>query len=418
MNFPRRCVLPLLLGAALMAQAPEKSREVRWKRDLEAFAARYSNEHPAPFRYLPKAEFTRRVEKLSRELPVLKDREIAARWARLVADLGDEHTEVDFDHEFGAKRLPVEIESYADGMFIVGAIPPFESLIGARLEGVEGVSMETLRQALKPYVPFRQEGWFNHLFAESFGSWPLLMDAAGIVKLKERWTLSGTGPDDRPFLMEVPIGRAPLPDAWVWEGDSIPVPLRDRDPRAICFFKAMEKEKALYFRLRSCDDSRRRPFRAVLARAMKAFRKSGLERFVVDLRGNTGGSEELVDRLISTLQKEPRLRKPGNLLALTDGAVFSAAAVAAWRLRHEAGALLVGEASGASANHIGAVEEIRLPSGRIASFGTQVHIINPSAPDDFKSAIPPDLEIRLTHEEVLKGRDPVLEAALGISEGR
>ncbi|MDE3245843.1 MAG: hypothetical protein KGN80_07115, partial [Acidobacteriota bacterium] len=150
----------------------------------------------------------------------------------------------------------------------------------------------------------------------------------------------------------------------------------------------------------------------VLARALRTWRKSSLERFVVDLRGNTGGSEALVERLVSALQKEPRL-KSGNLQVLTDGSVFSAAAVAAWRLRDEAGAMLVGEACGASVNHIGSVEEVRLPSGRAASFGTQIHIVNAADPDDFTSPILPDLEIRLTHEDVLRGDDPVLAAALG-----
>ena len=412
MNSAKGSILPLFLAATLCAQAPEPARIRLWKADIDAFAAHYSVGHPVPFRHLSKAEFERRTGALKRELPSLKDHEIAARWTKLVADLGDEHTEIDFDAEFGARRLPIEIESYGDGTFIAGATAPFKELLGARLDRVEGLPLVDLRQALKPYVPFTQEGWFHHVFDESFGIWPLLMDGAGILKVKAFWTLGGIGADGKPFSAEVPLASEATMRSWKWEEGAGLTALKDQHPRSAYYFQLLVPEKAVYFRLRTCDNDRRKPFKGVLAGAMKAMRESGLERLVVDLRGNTGGSEALVDRLVSALMKEPRLRVAGRLVVLTDAAVFSAAAVAAWRLRHDAGALLVGETCGASANHIGAVEDIRLPSRRTASYGTQIHIINQAAPDDFKSPILPDLEVRLTHEDVLKGRDPVLEAAL------
>lgn len=417
MNHARHAIFPLFLGVALSAQNPETVRILRGKADLEAFAFHYSTEHPAPFRHLSQTEFERRMGNLEREIPLLKNHEIAERWSKVVADLGDEHTEVDFDQEYASMQLPIEMESYDDGSFIVGASRPFRGLLGARLERVEGQSLDSLRRALKPYVAFTQEGWFHHIFDEAFGTWPLLMDAAGVVQVKERWTLAGAGADGRPFSVEVPLGPMSSQGGWTWEGDASPVALRDQHPTVASFFQILPQNKALYFRLRTCDDSRRRPFQGVLASALKAFQKEGLERFVVDLRGNTGGSEDLVDRLVSALQKELRLGASGKLLVLTDGAVFSAAAVAAWRLRHDVGAILVGEPCGASANHIGAVEDLRLPSGRVASFGTRIHIIDQAGPEDFSSPIRPDLEVRLTHADVIKGRDPVLEAALGISEG-
>ncbi len=418
MNLSRGSILPLFLAAALCADAPDQVRHRRWKADIDAFTSHYSASHPVPYRHLSKMEFERRMDALKRDLPLLKDHEIATRWARVVADLGDEHTEIDFAAEFGARRLPIEVESYDDGTFIIGATEPFQEILGARLDFVEGMPLDGLRRALKPFVPFTQEGWFRHIFDESFGTWPLMLDAAGIVKVKERWTLAGTGPDGLPFSAELPLVPESSELSWEWEELKGPTALMDQQPRAPYFFKILAGGKTLYFRLRSCENDRRKPFKGVLARALRAFRESRLERFVVDLRGNTGGSEALVDRLVSALQKEPRLERAGRLLVLTDGAVFSAAAVAAWRLRHDAGAFLVGEACGASVNHIGAVEDIRLPSGRIASYGTQVHIINRADPQDFSSPILPDLEVRLRHRDVLKGDDPVLAAALSASAAR
>lgn len=411
MNYFPRWFIPFILAAVLFGQAPEMARIRAWRADIEGFASHFTSRHPAPFRNLPKAEFERRMEALKRDLPLLKNQEIAARWARIIADLGDEHTEVEFEAEFEAWRLPIEIQSYGDGTYIIGATERFKGLLGARLDRVEGRTMDELRRALKPYVAYNQEGWFQHIFDESFGQWPLLMDGAGILKVRAVWSLQGVAADGSPFSTDVPLAPGSSMPGWEWEAGQGPA-LKDQHLRAAYFFQVLAKEKVLYFRIRSCDEDHRKPFKGVLAGAMKAFRESKLERLVVDLRGNTGGSEALVDRLVAALKKEPGLRSAGNLRVLTDGAVFSAAAVAAWRLRHDAGALLVGEACGAGANHIGAVEDLRLPSGRYASYGTQIHIIDQSAPADFKSPIKPDLEIRITHEDVLKGRDPVLETAL------
>ena len=95
------------LTAALIAQGPQEPRVRRWKADLEAFASHYASDHPAPFRRLSQTEFRERIRVLEQALPALKNHEIAARWAALIGVLGDEHTEVDFDAEFGARRLPI-----------------------------------------------------------------------------------------------------------------------------------------------------------------------------------------------------------------------------------------------------------------------------------------------------------------------
>lgn len=173
MNLVCHSILSLLLVAALSAKAPQEARVHRWRADLETFSSRHSKEHPAPFRVLPQGEFQRRVAALQRDLPFLKDHQIAARWLALVAALGDEHTEVDFSKEFGALTLSVELQTYADGTFIVGAEPLCEDLLGARLDRLEGRPLAELRRALKPYVPFHQEVWFSHVFDESFGAWHL-----------------------------------------------------------------------------------------------------------------------------------------------------------------------------------------------------------------------------------------------------
>lgn len=401
----------LLLAASLLgAQTPSCGRVLQWKADLEAFARILETEHPAPFARFPKAEFQRRMKELDAALPALSEAQVAARWSALLGALGEEHTEMIFEAELESRHLPLRIAYFADGAHIVAADRSFRHLLGARLERVGGLPLERLHEALRPFIPYGQEGWYRHLFERGFDDWPLLIEAAGLLPAKGSWRMEGTLPKGQPFAAEIPILDAASAKGIRWERQA---PRESREPYA---FTVLKEEGALLIRLRRCREDPKKPFKAFLRQALAAYPRSGLKRVVVDLRGNRGGSDDLAEILTKTLKKA--LHPGDTLTALIDGEVFSAGAVAAWRLRHDADARLVGEACGASANHVGAVEDFKLPSGREITLGTEIHVIDAAHPCDFSSPILPDLEIKRDYAAWAEGRDPVLAGALGLDPAR
>lgn len=414
--------LPARLGSEIGADGPGSQRapiaadsvvrDHRWRADLHAFAMHLETEHPAPFVRLPREDFEKRLLELDRAIPALRDAEIAARWAALLAALGEEHTEVDFEGEFGARRLPVDIGMYGDGAFVVAATATYRQLLGARLDQVEGVPVDRIYTALKPYVPFSQEGWYRHTFEDTFKDWAGLIEGAHLVDTRERWTLRGTLPGGGGFSVEVSLFPRSEEPRWELEPVRGGTPLRNHYPDRPYFFRVIPKEKAVYLRLRRCQEDPSMPFRSLLTKGLKMARRKGVVRVVVDLRGNMGGRDSMAETMVAALRRDARPGRRGPLLVLTDGSTFSAGAVMAWRLRHDAGALIVGEACGASANHVGAVEDFRLPSGRKSSFGSEIHIIDKAHPEDFSSPILPDRKVGLNHADKIHGRDPILEEAL------
>lgn len=401
-----RLLALLMITGGLLAQGSQEARVQRWKTDLEAFARTLETHHPAPFARLPKAEFEQRLKELETALPALEDFEIAARWASLLGALGEEHTDMDFDEELGVRHLPLSLAFFEDGAHIVATDRPYQALLGARLDRVAGLPLERLYAALKSFVPHSQVGWYRHIFQRNFDDWPLLIQAAGLLPAQGSWLLEGVRFDGQAFAVEVPILDDDGAEAIRWEREKVP-----REPRTAYAYRVLGPEKTLFIRLRRCEEDPKKPFRAFLRQALGAYRQMGLKRVVVDLRGNSGGSDDLVNTLVKTLQK--RLGPNPTLTALIDGEVFSAGAVAAWRLKHDLGARLVGEACGAAANHVGVVEDFKLPSGREISFGTEIHLIDKEHPDDFASPILPDWEVKRRHEDWIRSRDPVLAEALG-----
>lgn len=127
----------------------------------------------------------------------------------------------------------------------------------------------------------------------------------------------------------------------------------------------------------------------------------------VPLRLNGGGDFALGRRyLLPVIQSRPALSHPGGVYVITGPGTFSAAMVNALDLRRRAGAVLVGEATGARPNSYGEHGELRLPnSGLRVSYSTRYLRFGADA----DTAVVPDRSIRPTWEEFRAGRDPVLE---------
>jgi hypothetical protein len=87
--------------------------------------------------------------------------------------------------------------------------------------------------------------------------------------------------------------------------------------------------------------------------------------------------------------------------------------MAAMDLKNELHAILIGEPTGGKPNQFGEIKRATLPNSNLAVFYPvkYFHPVSDADPD----SIVPDVPARLTLEDFLAGRDPVLEAALSRS---
>lgn len=162
--------------------------------------------------------------------------------------------------------------------------------------------------------------------------------------------------------------------------------------------------------------------------------EEGSETLTLDLRGNWGGPPRGSALLFSYLMEQPapyldetapwffhRYKRPlsrpenafgGELTVLIDGAVFSTTAHLVSLLDHHNRGTLVGETTGGSAACTDSSRWLRLPhSGLRLYYATRVY----STPADRQSdgaGIAPDRRVTPTVEDLLRGKDPILKAAL------
>ena len=171
-----------------------------WRYDL-AFLARWTKAKAYhPFRtdtgdrfvsdaIYTQSQFDAQVRKLSDAVPSLTDPQIELGMMRLLAALGDGHTELGGGPrpEY-ATTVPVKFESFEEGLFVTAAAPAYRDLLGARVLAFDGHPTATVVQSVAPYVSRDNDYWLSAVVPYRLRAIPFL-HALGLASRADRVTL-------------------------------------------------------------------------------------------------------------------------------------------------------------------------------------------------------------------------------------
>jgi C-terminal processing protease CtpA/Prc len=139
-------------------------------------------------------------------------------------------------------------------------------------------------------------------------------------------------------------------------------------------------------------------------------------RLVLDVRFNGGGNEAILAPFIDAIKARQSLNTKGRLFVIIGRGTYSSALQNAITLRQETNAILVGEPTGGKPNHYGEVRRFRLPNvGLQIQYSTRYWLNYPGS-DPLN--LEPDMTTGVTLDDLLAGRDPALESALGLLSDR
>ena len=174
-------------------------------------------------------------------------------------------------------------------------------------------------------------------------------------------------------------------------------------------------------------------FRAYMDSCFAVLSAGGVERLVVDLRGNDGGDPFCAAALLSHIEHEPvryfaepygryaELAEPvplaaavfrGRLAVLIDGSNFSTAAHLCALLRQHGIGVLIGEETGGTFTCNAATKELRLHNTRLRSLIPTATFSSAVTTLDRRRGVLPDRPARQRYRDFLAGRDTVMEYAL------
>jgi hypothetical protein len=409
----------LALALALVVAAPAYALPAEaWQRDLTALRDAYAKTHPSPWHKLSQAEFDRMADRLATDIPTLDDRQVIARMIELIAATGEGHTRLTLPLTDSAGvflghaktetpkvpvfgTIPIRLTAASDGYLVTAAAPEYRRLVGTSLVSIDGKPVSAIEAAMLPLVNGDNAG-MKRAYLPSFLMLPDLLRARSVTAGTEaRWRFR------LPNGREVEERLAALPDgadlAWANEAETAPFALQ-RLGGGIVVARISEIANAPEQSLAAFADQ----VYAVVDSTPDA-------RLVIDLRGNPGGNNFLIDPVVRGAIARPALWKPGHLFALIDAKTFSAAQNLVNAMERWTPALFVGEPTGGAPSSYGDSKRITLPESgltlRVSSLYWQ-----DTGPLDKRDATAPQLAAPRTVADLQNGRDPALAAVHALSQ--
>ncbi len=234
-----------------------------------------------------------------------------------------------------------------------------------------------------------------------------IADAAG------RLQLTCVKANGEKFTLNIaPQSLAKIGPNWVTLARALHIPTEfcRKQPKAFYWYEYLPDKHALYIQYGKCLDEPGNPFGDFVNKLFAFADSRTVDRVIVDLRFNGGGSSDIVKPLVDGLKARPALNAKGHLYTLIGGHTFSSAVFAAVYFHNDLHTILIGEPTGNKPNHYGQFESFELPNSKLkVQYSTKhFHLVRDADPP----SLDPDVFVQRSLEDYLAGRDPVLDAAL------
>jgi hypothetical protein len=436
----------LAIAAALLLPLPAAAASAAdWRADIDQIVRSAELVHPNAFTKTGKLAFLRQAQALKDHLPQLSEERRVVEAMRLVAAIGDSHTQLEPDDPAFALWYPVRFYEFSDGYFITGALKRVADLAGGQVLEIGGRPVEDAARDARSLVGA------DNAFASEEALYPL-SDAAlmkglgyagadGALRLRLRLrngrvverALSPMRTDDANFERDdatfewrfrPEMAGPPIGDFSQWVGvyrGLTYADLRKTDPdrplrlmnRRAFAAKALPAQDAFYIQSNFVGEDFAELFKAALAEVDKARPR----RLIVDLRYNFGGDGSKVPAMIHEFIRREPDRPWKELYLITGRRTLSAGIMAVAAFIDNVPCTIVGEPAAAHLNHYGDATTIKLTrTGLALSMSTVIHQLGDSR--DVSPIIPVDAPAVMSFADYASGSDPVVDPILKGEEMR
>jgi hypothetical protein len=382
----------------------QRLRVDSWKQDIAFVRAELPRRHVNAFQEVRRQQFEGALAALESALPRLEDHQIQVGLMSAVALLGDTHTSLNARFD----RVGIELEWFADGVFVTRAARPHSELGRTRLLRVGTFPVEQAALRVRAVFPTDSDAGVYYL-APWYLTQPGVLHAVGLARSPDAAFYAFQRPDGHEVNLELAL---PEPGKTLrWPDRPSPM-LRERQPERPFWFQRLTRGRALYVKYNQCQDPA--GFQQMTDKLLAILDRGGIDRVVVDVRDNEGGDSAVIEPLLIGLaDRRARARSRFEILGLIGRRTFSSGMWSAIHLRKRLGATLIGEPTRGKPNSPGEVQSVKLPvSGLELQYSTRNWLRDPG--NDAPS-LTPDLTVVGKAADYFARRDVVLDAALGFT---
>jgi len=428
-------------------------RDEAWRNDLKYMEDNLRAFHGDLFYEMSEQDFDNAVSTLHDAIPSLTDSEIKIEFSKIIAMIGDTHTRlirllnsflapIDPSHELSKyfqypehafRTYPIRAYWFTDGLFVVGSTKEHTETLGTRIVQIGNKTPEEIKELVRPLISHSTE----EVIASASPTYiisPEILHTLGIIDDMENALFTfedsegntfqlNLSPYDPSLVSEENIksqkfstsGLSPLTYKQnpLWETalmhieeDSYPLYLKN--PFSNYWFEYLEDYKTVYFQFNMVIDMPEgKSFSSFFKEMLDFIDKNDVDKLVMDFRFNGGGNFRIAESQFKNLGKH-RINKEGQIFTIISRHTGSACIVSSVFVRENTNSLFFGEGVSDTLDMYYDNPAIDLPNSKLGFvLGYGPHIF-----PDTDEQILPDVEVKMSSEDYLSGRDVVLERIL------
>ena len=416
----------LALALSLSSLAGAQDEVTAWNADLDAFLSTLAESHDNPYFYTPQAEFDAAVDAYRSDLPEMSYAERVTGLAGIAALVGDGHTwmpmhAIPFHNPPmgpGFRSLPVRLEVFEEGVFIVGATQQHSGLVGARVTDFGDTSAGAAHAAIMSILPQDAVNFASELAPE----WLMqaeVLEALDVVESADRVVLTIEQAGETRTVSLTPLGADQLYN-WISEMDTGPAGIAwTRIDAPVPFWlerfdgawRTVELNEAVFLQITEIRDGEELSYAAMAHAAVAKAEAMSSPVFILDLRRCMGGDGPLNAGLVDALAESESLNGRGRIAVLTSRQTHSAAVMLVSDLEQRTDARFYGQATADRPNHYGETNFFVTPNSHLPIIHASEYYQTSHEGDDrlYRS---PDVPIAYRFADYAAGADPVLAQVL------
>ncbi len=382
--------------------------EHRFNIDLDYLEKKLPKYHKNLFFKLSKDEYKKNINQIRDMIGNLDYYEYKTELIKLFAKIGDSHTGISF-FEKGISILPIFSYVYFDGFLIEHTFSQYKYLLGKKLLAVNQIDINKIYEMMQKYSVIDNNSYYKKQFPNLLLMGPFLKDAGVLKDFNENVELKVQDPQNGVIKKySIKLGLLELNDiSSIYEG-IVPIPDHKNYKSGIYWYKQIKN--TMYFKYNKCMNDKNKPIDKFLDELYNQIISNyGVDSLIIDLRNNGGGNSSLLDSFINKISKIDKLKN--NIVVIIGRETFSSAILNTISLKNKCDAILIGEPTGGKPNHYGEIRFKKLPgTGLKVYYSTKYFRII----DQNKDSIYPDIDVKITINNLFKGEDPFLEKSLEI----
>lgn len=409
-------ILVLLLLAGCGTQYLGGDRDTKWQKDLSYLKEAIKNKDPYVYDNISEEEFNSKLKNLKEEVPNLSDNEVVNKIYEIMATVGDAHTKA--QKKF-TKKVPLVFSYFQDGFYLINTIDQYKEGLYCKLKKVNNMDIKEVEKKLEPLISHENKENVIKTLPNFFVN-PEILEGVKIVDNIDTVKFTLEDSNGKEFNLEVEtIDTKNVSEEdkdkyqFIYQDYDETYPLYMQQGTLNYWYKYLEDNKVLYLKYKVCEEDKESgSIDKIIDEMIELIDEGKVDKFVMDVRENSGGSTHKFDRLVDKI-RQCDLNKRDKFFVIIGRPTFSAAVEDTSNIRESTNATIVGQPTSMRPNHYGEVTKFELPNSKIMIYCSTKHI---TIHEDNGDSLIPDKIIETSINDYVEKRDPVMEYIINFSD--